>query len=225
MDVLRHGSPPEAKSRLFLSARRWALAGAAVCLLLSQRAFAQPVPESSDAPPPAVADYPITRIGLQLDGGLPGGAGATLLYRPWWWLRLNGGLAYDVVGFGYRGGVSLAPGHWVVTPTLNFDAGHYVSGDATRFVSTSDPNEIALLHHATYDFGSAQIGLEIGSQRRFTFYLRGGVAYVRTHAAGSDLTNLVNGKSGSSASSYTVGDLNLSMLIPCVSLGFLIYIF
>ena len=156
---------------------------------------------------------------------LPGGAGATLLYRPWWWLRFNGGLAYDVVGFGYRGGVSLAPGHWVVTPTLNFDAGHYVSGDATRFVSTSDPNEIALLHHATYDFGSAQIGLEIGSQRRFTFYLRGGVAYVRTHAAGSDLTNLVNGKSGSSASSYTVGDLNLSMLIPCVSLGFLIYIF
>ena len=54
---------------------------------------------------------------------LPGGAGATLLYRPWWWLRFNGGLAYDVVGFGYRGGVSLAPGHGVVTPTLNFDAG------------------------------------------------------------------------------------------------------
>ena len=43
---------------------------------------------------PASADD-MTRVGMQLDLGLPGAAGATLVYRPQWWVRVDGGLAYD----------------------------------------------------------------------------------------------------------------------------------
>ncbi|MGZ6124512.1 MAG: hypothetical protein ACXWLR_06105, partial [Myxococcales bacterium] len=114
-----------------------------------------------------------TYIGLGFDGGAPGGGGLTLLVRPLWWLRLNAGLAYNVAGFGYRGGISLAPGQWAVTPTLNLDVGQYLSGDFNKMVTVTDPNatvqsaERALLSKATYRFATAQIGLEFGSQRRF----------------------------------------------------------
>ena len=175
-------------------------------------------------------EYTLTRLGLQLDAGAPGGAGVLLLFRPAWWVRLNAGLAYDVIGFGFRGGLTLAPGHFAVTPTLNLDAGHYFSGNANKFVTPSDPDpkvlaaEKSLLSNATYTFASAQIGLEFGSQRRFAFYLRGGLAYVSATEAGADLTLIANAKAGGN-STYTLGDAKFTAVLPTAGLGFLLFIY
>lgn len=167
-----------------------------------------------------------TVVGIGLDAGAPGGGGFTLLVRPLWWLRLNGGAAYNYAGFGYRGGISFAPCWCGVTPTLNLDAGHYVSGNFNKFVTVTDPNERTLLSHTTYNFASAQIGLEFGSQRWFNFYLRGGLTYFRSTFSGADLTALAQGKVGTDPSNtYKVGDGKLTALLPSLSLGFNIFVY
>ncbi len=166
-----------------------------------------------------------TIIGLGIDGGLPGGGGVTLLVRPLWWLRLNGGLAYNVAGFGYRGGITLAPGAWAVTPTLNLDAGRYVSGDYTKFVTVSDPNVRSLLSKATYTFATAQLGLEFGSQRRFSFYLRGGITYLFTTISGADITAIAQGNNTDPNNTFRAADTKFSGLAPCASLGFNLFIY
>ncbi|MCA1827274.1 MAG: hypothetical protein LC689_10105 [Myxococcales bacterium] len=176
---------------------------------------AAPAPKKPIEPPSGE-----TLIGLGIDAGFPGGGGLSLLVRPLWWLRLNGGLAYNYVGLGYRGGISLAPCFCVVTPTLNLDAGHYVNGDWNKVSNVTDPNAHALLSRVSYTFATAQLGLEFGSQRWFNFYLRGGLAYFETGFSGSDLTSLAQGKIASDPSTtYKVGDGKLKSLAPCVSLG------
>ena len=166
-----------------------------------------------------------TIIGLGIDGGAPGGGGLTLLVRPLWWLRMNGGLAYNVAGFGFRGGITLAPGDWAVTPTLNLDAGRYLSGDFTKFVTISDPNIRSLLSRTRYTFATAQLGLEFGSQRRFSFYLRGGVTYVLTSFSGNDLAAIYNGNSPDPNNRVSAARTPVSALLPCASLGFNIFIY
>ena len=167
----------------------------------------------------------VTHLGLQIDAGAPGLGGATVLFRPWWWVRFNAGLAYDYVGYGVRGGVSFVPWHWAITPSLNLDYGHYLSGDATRFSSSAGPAERELLRNATYDFATAQIGLELGSQRWFSFYLRGGFAYVTASAKGSQLSAFANERSNDPSLQFTLADATARALIPCASLGFLFYVY
>jgi len=165
-----------------------------------------------------------TIFGIGLDGGAPGGAGAMLLVRPLWWLRFNGGLAYNVAGFGYRGGVTLSPGQWAVTPTLNIDAGRYLSGDYTRFTTVTDPRVASALSRTTYTFGTAQVGLEFGSQRRVSFYLRGGLTYVMSAVSAAD-TNAIVGGNLSGNTSVRAGETKVTALLPCASLGFNIFIY
>jgi hypothetical protein len=167
-----------------------------------------------------------TYIGLGIDGGAPGGGGVTLLVRPLWWLRLNGGLAYNVAGFGYRGGITLAPGDWAVTPTLNIDAGRYLSGDYTRFATVTDPNIRAALSRTTYTFATAQLGLEFGSQRRFSFYIRGGITYLFTTASAADVTAIAQGNNGDPNNTFnTTAETKFSTLAPCASLGFNLFVY
>lgn len=173
-----------------------------------------------------------TYIGLGIDGGAPGGGGLTLLVRPLWWLRLNAGLAYNVAGFGYRGGITLAPGQWAVTPTLNLDVGQYLSGDLNKFVTVSDPNANfvsaarSLLSKTTYKFATAQLGLEFGSQRRFVFYLRGGLTYFESTLSGADVTALAQAKNPDPSNTFNFrGDPKFSAIVPAASLGFNLFIY
>ena len=189
-------------------------------------------PGAGIAPAMAKANAPVespgrnTLIGIGLDAGAPGGGGLTLLVRPLWWLRLNGGVSYNYAGFGFRGGVSLSPCWCVVTPTLNLDAGHYLSGDLNKFVTVTDPFEKKLLSDTTYTFATAQIGLEFGSQRWFTFYLRGGLAYVRHSFSGTDLTALAQNKiTNDPSTTYQIGDGKVTAVLPGVSLGFNIFVY
>lgn len=172
--------------------------------------------------------YPGKKFGLQLDLGAPDGAGLTAVFRPWWFLRANAGFAYNVIGTGIRGGLSLMPVQWAVTPSLNFDLGHYFSGDLTKTVTTSNPAEKALLANAAYNFWSLQIGLEFGSQQSFLFYLRGGIVHISDTLPGADLTRFMN-STGVTASrpgdGYRVGDADVTALLPCFSLGVIVYLF
>jgi hypothetical protein len=173
-----------------------------------------------------------TIVGLGIDGGAPGGGAAVLLLRPFWWLRLNGGLAYNVAGFGYRAGITLSPGEWSMTPTLNIDAGQYLSGDMNKFVTVTDPNATyqaavrSLLSKTTYRFATAQIGLEFGSQRRFVFYLRGGLTYVESSLSGADITAMAQAKNPDPNNTFTFrGDTKVSGILPCASLGFNLFVY
>lgn len=162
-------------------------------------------------------------LGFQLDAGAPEGAGLSVLFRPWWWVRFNGGVAYNYIGVGMRGGVSFVPWHWAVTPSLNLDVGHYFSGDASKFVSNPTPAEQALYKQAAYDFASAQLGLEFGSQRGFSFYLRGGLVYLAASASGASVTALASDRIGDW--SMTLGEGKLRAVLPCASLGFIFYVY
>ncbi|HTO98998.1 MAG TPA: hypothetical protein VMK66_18235 [Myxococcales bacterium] len=196
------------------------------------------------APVPAQAAAPVaskrmledesepTYVGLGFDGGAPGGAGLTLLVRPLWWLRLNAGLAYNVAGFGWRGGVSLAPGQWTVTPTLNLDVGQYLSGDFNKVVTITESNpavasaERALLAKTTYKFATAQLGLEFGSQRRFVFYVRGGITYFESTLPHAELSAIAQSNNPDPSNTITVTqDVKYSSIVPCASLGFNIFIY
>ncbi len=163
------------------------------------------------------------KFGLQLDAGAPEGAGLMVLFRPFQWLRANAGFAYNVMGAGIRGGLTLIPFHWGVTPTLNFDLGHYFSGDLNKFVTASTASQRAVYSDAAYDFWSAQIGLEFGSQDGFLFYLRGGIVHIGATVPGSDVGAYLSSSGSTVVTSR--GDGQFSALLPCVSLGFMYYIF
>ncbi len=171
----------------------------------------------------AAAEADLTRVGMQLDVGLPGAAGATLVYRPQWWLRVDGGLAYDYVGYGARGGIKVAPFRSAVTPTLGIDVGHFFTGDASALAATDDANQQALLKNAVYDFASAHLGLELGSQRRFSFYIRGGISYVSASAQGEVLSALLNEQLAESMLVARVGDARLRAVLPSASVGFNVF--
>ena len=162
------------------------------------------------------------KLGLQLDAGAPDGAGLLVLFRPFRWLRVNGGLAYNYLGVGVRGGFSLVPVHWEVTPTLNFDLGHYFSGGLTKFVTPANEGERALYSDAADDYWSAQVGLEFGSQDGFAFYLRGGITHLSATTSAQNLTRYLN----AAASSQYIArrDLDFTALLPSVRLGILIYV-
>jgi hypothetical protein len=163
-------------------------------------------------------------IGLGIGAGFPDGGGLTFLFRPWWWLRLNGGLAYNYLGYGVRGGVSLQPVSFVVTPVLTLDMGRYLTGDITKIVSTSNASARHVLQNMTYSFASAQVGLEIGSQESVAFFLRGGLVHVfGMSASGADVTNYVN--SSQTKGKFNLGDLNVTATLPCFSLGFIIFLY
>ena len=144
-----------------------------------------PPPQVASAPPgveaaPPPAEAPLPLLGLMLDVGLPDGIGLAGVVRPLPWLRLNGGLVTNTVGVGLRAGASFAPFRAFVTPSLNADVGRYFKADYSKLPERfgADPGTAeATLKDVGYTFASASLGLELGSQRGFSFFLRGGLSY------------------------------------------------
>jgi hypothetical protein len=164
-----------------------------------------------------------TWLGLGVDAGIPNAAGASLVVKPWGWLRLHGGLAHDVIGHGYRGGLTLVPGQWFLTPTLDLSAGRFTKGDANRFAKGGGPGQQALLSRLTYGFASAQVGLELGSQRRFALFVRAGASYLRSRARGEDVTAFAAEKARTAGTTIRSGDVRLTALVPSASAGFFLF--
>jgi hypothetical protein len=164
----------------------------------------------------------VRHLGLQLDGGFPGGAGLAAVFRPYKAFRFNGGVNYDLAGFGVRGGASYIPFEWGLTPTLNVEGGHYFEGDASKYANS--PAARVLLRSVQHDFVTTSLGLEFGSQQRFVFFLRGGISWIWSEAR-NVREAVAAGNSGSSSQLVSAGNVSLFARAPSVSLGFLLFVY
>jgi len=157
-------------------------------------------------------------IGLGLDAGVPSGAGATLLVQPLSWLRLHAGPGTNGAGFGIRGGATFLPARWFVRPTFTLEGGHFFEGDANKvaqnFANLPDFGE-EMLRTFSYDFGSAQVGVEVGSHDGFFAYLRAGYSYLDARL-GSFESKLDD---GGDAVSVSADGPTMSSPIPSATLG------
>jgi hypothetical protein len=148
---------------------------------------------------------------------------AALIVRPIPWLRLTAGPAWNYLGWGLQVGAGWTPIRWAVSPTLSLDYGHYFDADASKLAHRfGDKNTDfePLLKRVGYDYLSAQVGLELGSQRGVSFFLRGGLSYLATTLHGTSRST--GGSSGSSGSQVQVTDPSIRAVIPSAKLGFLI---
>jgi hypothetical protein len=184
-------------------------------------------------PPPAsqVTTTPVTApsqrlklLGLQLDGGVPDGGVVSLVVRPLKWVRADAGFAYNYLSTGARGGITLVPFHWAVVPTLRLEAGRFfksnVNGKVARFADDLPTYMKPALDAFGYDYASAQVGLEFGSQRSFVFFVRGGLAWLK--ADFGDGRNLRDGSNPNTEVDVT--GLSARASGPTASLGFLFYV-
>jgi hypothetical protein len=166
------------------------------------------------AAPPPLAERPLPRLGLVLDAGLPAGAGLLLQVRPLDALRLQAGPMWSGIGWGAKGGLVLAPLRGAVTPTLEVEAGYGVRADLSFLAGRSGvPQELKpVLARARYGFVAGYLGLDLGSQRGTSFFLRGGLARLRVTAPGTARTATRGG-------TLEIGDATLDATVPCAKLG------
>jgi len=124
-----------------------------------------------------------------LNAGVPfDGMNASLVYRPWWWLRLHAGGGYNFVSPGVQGGLALVPFRTWFTPTLVLEGGHYFDGNANETIRTfggSPDMSSPLLERIGYDYGNARLGFEFG-RRWATFYIHAGYTYMTTTLHGAN---------------------------------------
>jgi hypothetical protein len=175
------------------------------------------VEEAQVTPAGQALTPPRTHLGVLVDVGFPDGAGLSVAYRPYHWLRFQAGAMNNIVGTGIRAGVSLIPFYFWISPALTLEGGHFFPGDVTwlaRRVLHRPDLSSPLLQHIGYNFGSAQIGIELGSPRRIAFSLRAGISYLKTTGPKPEEINDPN---------ITAKDLSFERLLPSAKLGLTIY--
>ncbi|HYV66889.1 MAG TPA: hypothetical protein VE964_11650 [Myxococcales bacterium] len=166
--------------------------------------------------------YPGNRFGLLVDAGVPVGLGLSGMFRPWSFLRLEGGINWNYLSFGLRGGVTLLPFEWGITPTLHLEGGHFFPADASRF--SNDTGVKLVLQHIPEDYLSASLGLEFGSQQQFVFFLRMGLCWIRSEA--QQVAAAINSANpGSNTTAKSSADMSLLVQGPTVSVGVVLYLF
>ncbi len=198
----------------------------ALALSLGSVASEAPPPAVTQAAPPPAASTSRstshTRWGLMLDGGLPDLAGASLLYRPLPWLRVNAGLATNTAGVAVRAGVGVAF-YFPITPSLNLDVGHYFPADyrplAQRLGMSTDGAAALALQDIGYDFASATVGLELGSPRHFSFFVRAGLSYWSFNVGQSEAIL----RAALQDEGLSADPIQLRFTSPSAKVGFLIY--
>ena len=162
------------------------------------------------------------RFGLLVDAGVPGGAGLAAMFRPWRFLRAEGGVNWNTLSFGLRGGVTVIPFEWGVTPTLHLEGGHFFDGDASRF--TSNAGAKVLLTSVPEDYLSASIGLEVGSQDRFVFFVRMGLCWIRSEAQ-NVAQAIAAANPGLDTRVKSADNMPLLVQVPTLSVGVLLFLF
>lgn len=179
---------------------------------------ASPAEEHARSIPPEVVAKEEERssklIGVQLSLGAPDGFGAGAFVRPLPWLRVDGGVAYNVLAFGIQGGVTFMPWPGSITPTLRLGLGQYFESDVRDEVGDAFPDSLdPALAKWGYHFYTAQLGLEMGDDEGAQFFVRGGLAWIR-----SDLerTTFQEGDT-----TVTTDRSDLSATTPSVQLGLL----
>jgi outer membrane biosynthesis protein TonB len=167
----------------------------------------------------------MTRWGLTLDGGFPDAAALAVVWRPWYWLRLEaGGTTTVYASHGYRAGVSLVPFHFPITPAVTFNYGRALEADWNPLleqVGSPDPDLAPALRKFGYQYVDAHLGIELGAPRRFVFFVRAGLTQIWTTVHGLSTA----AASAFSAISATVDDTKITLRVPSAKFGFLIYLF
>ena len=182
---------------------------------------------STPAPPSATDSAPepdYLKFGMGLDAGIPDGVGLSGIYRPFTWLRANAGINWNYIGYGVHGGVSLVPFYFPITPSLNLEGGHFFETDATPFANQLLPGQDLsavgdALRRVSYNYGNAQLGLEVGVPRRFIFSLRAGISYLQTRIPIQQALQNIQGDATIEAAPVTI-----KATIPSVKLGFILYL-
>lgn len=114
-------------------------------------------------------------IGLSMDLGAPDLIGLGLVGKPLWWLRLALGGSTDLFSGGINGGITAIPLRTIVAPSLTVEGGHVFAADThgiPRAVGVPYDGKVG------YDYFDAHIGMEVGAQKRVSFFLHAGVSYL-----------------------------------------------
>ena len=157
---------------------------------------------------------PLPRLGLALDAGVPGGAGAMLQARLLDSLRVEAGPMWSGVGFGLKGGLILSPFRTAVAPTLELEGGYGFRADLSFLARQGDvPAALRpVLAHASYRYASALVGLDLGLARRTSFFVRAGISWLVVRAPRTVTTPAGGG-------TLQIGDSTLHATLPSAKLG------
>jgi hypothetical protein len=146
--------------------------------------------------------------------GAPDGFGLGAFVRPIPWVRVDGGFTYNVLSFGVQGGVTVMPWSGRVTPTLRLGLGQTFETDVRDELGDTLPDAFdPALEGFGYRYYTAQLGLEIGNENGLQFFVRGGLAWVRSDL---DRTTFVEGDT-----TITADRNEVSATTPSVQLGLL----
>jgi hypothetical protein len=183
-------------------------------------------PMPSPPPPASATPHPDEErppaFGVGFDAGFPDGAAVAALWRPVQAIRLSFGPSWNYVGWGLEGGVALVPWHWAVSPVIAVDAGRYFDSDLSGLArqSAGVPAEVKpLLEKVGYTYASLQLGLELGSQRGFSFSLRAGLSYFDCVAHGTATTRTSGGVVGAGDAVVELTNPRVRAVLPSLKLG------
>jgi hypothetical protein len=111
-------------------------------------------------------------FGAMVDLGVPDGANAALVFRPWRFLDIHAGGGYNAVSPGVRVGAALHLLPTTVSPVIAAEAGHYFDGDGNaavmRYGLAADSDD-PLLRQVGYDYANVHLGLNFGRERMVIF--------------------------------------------------------
>jgi hypothetical protein len=160
--------------------------------------------------------------GIGLDLGVSGilpDTGLLLTWRPRRWIHAQLGGGFNVISFAIRGGVTLISPRWVPL-SLTAEAGHYFDGDANKSVRwfSGQNEDIASLKKVGYDYLNALVGLTT-SGRRFSFYFRVGVTWMRTTV--NDFQQTVNQAANLG---LEASDPKVTYLGPTIKFGMIVFL-
>jgi hypothetical protein len=172
---------------------------------------------ASDAPAKASPD--IHHFGLGLDAGVPNGAALSLVGRPWYFLRLHGGVANNAASLGVHGGFSLIPFKFFVTPVMTLEGGKFFQGGGFIDKLGLDPKAGDIARHVTYAYANLHVGLELGSPRSFVFFVHAGLSRLwgTVDDLGALLTDTFN------VDGVTARNATVAATLPSAKLGFYVY--
>jgi hypothetical protein len=207
------------------TARQLPLLAAAAVISWALPARAQ-VAESLSTATATTTPKPLPLLGVMLDVGLPDGANASLVFRPYSWLRAHGGGGYNMISGGVRAGVTLVP--FGAGPSATIEAGHYFDGNANGLARrlTGSTSSNAVLERIGYDYGNAHLGLDFGS-RRATFYVHGGMSYIRAeiHNFESVVSTTASQNGGNDSTEISIAeDPTVGAWFPSAKLGLIVYL-
>jgi len=162
------------------------------------------------------------QFGAMFDLGVPDGTVLSFVYRPVEMARFHAGPSYNGISPGLRLGGVFLPFGW--GPALEVDYGPYLEGDANSLAGLfGDTGEGSrLLQSIGYDYVNFRGGMDFGGER-FTFFVHGGVSWLRTTIHEFD-TLLGDGASSSDTTIDIRQDPVINAWVPNLQLGFIVHL-